>query len=405
MPLLLRDSLSGRDRTIHRNPRRPLRMYICGPTVYAPAHVGHARTYLFFDVLRRAIEAAGIPLRHAMNITDVEDKIFARAADLGLDWRSLARREERNFWADMRRLEVLPPDVAPRSSEHLDDIRGVVRALERRGRVVQRTDAAYYRPPRKPDPRNFPVGEAFAEHAVPEPGIDSTADSDEAREFVVWKRQAPPAPSWASPWGAGVPGWHLECYAMAEHHLGLPVDLHGGGVDLIFPHHYAENELALTLTNQRFAGCYLHTGFVTEGGAKMSKSRGGLVTIRDTVAEFGRETLRWYLLALPYNLSVEWNPLEAERARNEWMRLREVCRASLPHGAGGGVPIRELKRLVDDVHADILNRLGTNRAYDRLRGWLYRLDLAPDGRLPRGSLREARALYARLDRLLALGLS
>ncbi|MCI4350611.1 MAG: class I tRNA ligase family protein, partial [Thermoplasmata archaeon] len=296
MPLLLRDSLTGHDRTIRRNTRRPLRMYVCGPTVYAPAHVGHARTYLYFDVLRRAIESCGIPLRHTMNITDVEDKIVVRAQEQGVDWKTLSRREERSFWADMKRLGVKPPDVAPRSSEHIDEIRRVVAALERRGRVDKRDDAYYYRPPRTPDLRNFPVGESFARHVVPEPGVDSTADSDEAREFVVWKRQDPPLPSWPSPWGPGVPGWHLECYAMAGAHLGLPVDLHGGGVDLIFPHHYAENELALTLRDEPFAGCYLHTGFVTEGGTKMSKTRGSLVTIRSTVATLGREALRWYLL-------------------------------------------------------------------------------------------------------------
>ncbi|MCI4351714.1 MAG: class I tRNA ligase family protein, partial [Thermoplasmata archaeon] len=154
-----------------------------------------------------------------------------------------------------------------------------------------------------------------------------------------------------------------------------------------------------------FAGCYLHTGFVTEGGTKMSKTRGSLVTIRSTVATLGREALRWYLLGLPYNVSLEWDPVAAGRAQNEWRRLKEVCRASLPLGAGGGVPLRELRRVVDGVHADIFRRLGTNHAYDRLRAWLYRLDLSPDGRLPRGSLREARALYARLDRLLALGLA
>ena len=290
MDLLLRDTLSGRAQPVRRRPGRPVSLYVCGPTVYDGAHVGHARTYLFFDLVRRHLEAEGIPVRHVMNVTNFEDKIDARAAELGLGWRSLALREEAGFLRDLRDLRILTPHVQPRASAFVPQMTDVARRLARNGRVHRQGDEWLYSPPNRPAGANFLTGKELGSHAVEEPDHPFPLDDASAGEFMVWKLQDRPRPSWPGPWGRGTPGWHLECYAMAHELLGLPVDVHGGGTDLIFPHHYAENEVALALNHRPFARLFVHPGLVLWEGSKMSKSKGNLVPLRTSDAR-GRDRM------------------------------------------------------------------------------------------------------------------
>ncbi|HKS59353.1 MAG TPA: class I tRNA ligase family protein, partial [Thermoplasmata archaeon] len=264
MTLSFRDSLTGKVQPFRASKERAVAMYVCGPTVYDGAHVGHARTYLYFDVLRRYFQAIGQPVRHVMNITDFEDKITERAVSQGMHWAALARREERRFFADMAGFNILPPHIIPRSSEFVPAMIRLIRRLERTGRTYERGDSMFYRPPPESAGANFLIGAELRRHAVLEPGHAPPDVDATARDILLWRRQVPPAPSWESPWGRGAPGWHLECYAMASRHLGVPVDLHGGGLDLVFPHHYAENEIAREVSQTWFSHRFLHTAFVTE---------------------------------------------------------------------------------------------------------------------------------------------
>ncbi|MFY9717354.1 MAG: class I tRNA ligase family protein, partial [Thermoplasmata archaeon] len=318
MELRLDDSLSGRRRPVRRGDGPAVRLYVCGPTVYDAAHVGHARTYLYFDVVRRFLEAEGLPVRHVMNITDVEDKIDERAAALGSSPRALARREERAFLGYLDALSIRPPDAYPRASEYVPAMVAVGRALERTGRVHRTGDEWFYEPPTRPPGTNFLSGADLAAHAVAEPSHPFRSDRGDGRSFMIWKRQEPPRPSWKSPWGRGVPGWHLECFAMAERLLGVPVDLHGGARDLVYPHHYAENEVALELEGRPFSDVYLHCGFVLQHGSKMSKSIGNLVPLRTALAAVGPGALRWYLLDRPPADRLEWDARELTRAATEY---------------------------------------------------------------------------------------
>jgi cysteinyl-tRNA synthetase len=377
MDLVLRDTLSGTLRPVRRRRGHPLALYVCGPTVYDVAHVGHARTYLFFDVARRFLESEGVPVRHVMNVTDFEDKLDARAVQLGMPWRALARREERGFFRDLAALGVRPPRLRPRATAFVPQMVRVARRLERTGRVHRRGDEWIYTPPPRPAGENFPTDSQLATHAVTEPGHPFPERREEAGEFMVWRLQRPPKPSWPSPWGRGVPGWHLECYAMAERLLGIPVDLHGGGPDLIYPHHYAENEVGLALRGTRFSRVFLHTGFVLVGGDKMSKSTGNLIPLRTALDDVGAAPLRWYLLSTPPSQRLQWDSVALHRAAEEYTFVRETVRRWMR--AGGRGTASSVHRLAEGVRRDLATGLATDRAFDRIRTWTRAVQEANSG--------------------------
>jgi cysteinyl-tRNA synthetase len=400
MPLRLFDTLSGAMAPL-RTPRgRPFSLYVCGPTVYDGAHVGHARTYLYFDVVRRVLEGEGLRVRHVMNITDFEDKITDRAVSLGQSWQELALLEERKFILDLERLRVLAPQRRPRASQYVARMIQVVRTMERRGRARWQGDSLVYVPPARPDPRNFAIGAQLAEHAVAD-GEDVDVGRA-AREFLLWRRQLAPNASWSSPWGQGAPGWHLECYCMAQQLLGLPVDLHGGGVDLIFPHHYNENEVALTLRRTRFAHRYLHTAFVTDSGQKMSKSTGRFVPLRPMLEKYGPDALRLYLLAPSYRDGLEWDPVALRASAKDAHRLRRILGNSLPTGSGGGVPLRHLAAADRSIRTALLDGLRIGDAFQDLRDLADRLESDGRGQFPKGDRTAVRTTFERIDRRLGL---
>jgi cysteinyl-tRNA synthetase len=339
-----------------------------------------------------------------MNITDFEDKITERARSLGLSWRALARREESRFRADLAALRLLPPHQSPRASAFVPDMIRLVRRLEKLGRIVRDGDSWYYRTPAPHDPRNFPVGAELAKHAVPEPGQPAEALDMVPRDFLVWRRQEKPAASWASPWGNGAPGWHLECFTMAERHLRIPVDLHGGGNDLLFPHHYAENEIALAVYDEPFSRHFLHTAFVTEDGRKMSKSTGNLVPLRAALEKAGPDGLRWYLLSRPYNTRLEWDGRGLDAAVREFDFLKSRFLSAIPDGAGGGLDPREIDELTDRVKLRIADGFAVERGFGELSAYAERLGHDASGRFQRGSGPRVRKAFARLGELTGLSL-
>jgi cysteinyl-tRNA synthetase len=406
MPISFRDSLTGEAGPLERRPGRPLTMYVCGPTVYDQGHVGHARTYLYFDIIRRYLAAARVPVRHVMNITDYEDRVTVRAERLGLHWKTLARREEAKFLRDLRALHVLAPTVTPRATDFIPGMIRAIEDLERVGWVRRQDGSLIFDPDGRPgvlDGANFTIGEELAEHAVPEPGHPFPAGRP-AREFLLWKPQAPPQPSWPSPWGPGAPGWHLECFVMAEKYLGVPIDLHGGGLDLIYPHHFSENEIARALRRSLFARRFLHTGFVTQLREKMSKSRGNLVSIRTALDASGPDALRWYLLTSPYNARLEWEERDLAASVELVAELQKRCARSLPRGAGGSIPAERLETLHREIVEQIEQGLGVDRALGALRRWMAEIERDPRGQLEKGALARARRSYGAIERLLGLRL-
>jgi len=402
MPIRIHDTLSGRLTEIRRRPGRPLGMYVCGPTVYAPAHVGHARTYLYFDVLRRCLEADGMPVTHVMNITDFEEKIDRRAAALGITWQALTRREEAAFFRDLDVLGILRPTYRPRASAFIPRMVKVAARLEKTGRIREEDGVWYYCPPDRPRKENFPMGEQLAQHAVREPGHPFPATGAGMGDFMVWQRQDPPLPSWRGPWGRGMPGWHLECFAMAQEYLGTPVDLHGGGLDLIYPHHHAENEIALALTRHPFSRVFVHTAFVLQDGVKMSKSVGNLITIREALTEAGPGGLRWYLLSPRFSERLEWDPRAVRAASAEFARVRSTISRWLWGGLGGRTGSAAARRLAEGVRRALSDGFATDRALALVSAFAARIDRDPTGSVPSGERRSASAALVEIERRLGV---
>jgi cysteinyl-tRNA synthetase len=390
MNLTLEDTLSGGWRTVRPGASGAVALYVCGPTVYDLPHVGHARTYLYFDVARRFLEAEGLTVRHAMNVTDVEDKIDQRAAALGMTSRALARREETVFFHDLGDLGVRAPQFRPRASAFIPDMIRIARALERTGLVRRSGDEWIYEPPERTPGQNFPTGAQLARHAVPEAGHPFPTAGGGDRSILVWKLQPGARPSWSSPWGRGVPGWHLECFAMATRLLGVPVDLHGGGRDLVYPHHYAENEIGLALCRSRFSRTFLHTGLVLQNGAKMSKSTGNLVPLRTALARVGPGALRWYLLRPRYPERLEWSDRDLARSRDEYAGVRRAVRDWLAPGRGGRRSASRAEALAEAVRHDLAQGLRTDHVVPRLARFARELGRESSDRIARGDRGRAR---------------
>jgi cysteinyl-tRNA synthetase len=289
-------------------------MYVCGPTVYSAPHIGNARPAVVFDVLARLLRSR-YELTYARNITDVDDKINAAASASGLDIRALSSRYVDAYHDDMEALGVLPPDIEPRATDHIPEMIGMIEQLIGKahayvaeGHVLFRVKSfeAYGRLSRR-DSRELMAGAR----------VDVAPYKEEAGDFVLWKPSTPDLPGWDSPWGRGRPGWHLECSVMVAKHLGTTIDIHGGGNDLIFPHH--DNEIAQSTCahdGELFSRFWLHNGFVNVDHTKMSKSLGNILLVRELLEQVPGEAVRLALLNAHYRQPLDWSDsvlLEAKR--------------------------------------------------------------------------------------------
>ncbi|AEK72311.1 cysteinyl-tRNA synthetase [Thermococcus sp. 4557] len=296
-----------------------VRMYVCGPTVYDYTHLGHARTYVAFDVIRRYLEHRGYSVLMVMNFTDIDDKIIRRANETGEDPKELAERFLRLFLEDMEALKVKPADVYPRVTEHMDDIIEFVRKLQEKGYAYEGSDGVYFEVQRFKDYGKLSgiKLEELRKGARVEPGEGKKNPED----FALWKKAKPGEPKWESPWGEGRPGWHIECSTMSTKYLGESFDIHGGGNDLIFPHH--ENEIAQTeaCTGHEWVHYWLHTGFLMVNGEKMSKSLGNFVTIREMLERYNPEVIRLFILQRHYRSPLDYTEEGMEHAKNNLERL------------------------------------------------------------------------------------
>ncbi|TLZ48516.1 MAG: cysteine--tRNA ligase, partial [Methanobacteriota archaeon] len=278
----------------------PVRMYVCGPTVYAPSHMGHARSYVAFDVIRRYLEFLGHDVRCVVNLTDVEDPITRHAKELGIPPEALAAKFADEYLADMRALGVEDADAYPRVSGHIPEILAVAKDLVAAGKAYVVDGSVYLA---------VEGGFGFLTHTDPLACIVEDGDLGPRKhplDFAIWKPRKGDGPSWPSPWGPGYPGWHVECYAMARKHLG-GVDLHGGGRDLIYPHHESENVIARAHSGGDFARVWMHNGWLTLETEKMSKSLGNVVPIKDVLETVPGEVVRLCLAKIQYRENAEYD--------------------------------------------------------------------------------------------------
>ncbi len=323
MTIHLFNTLSGHIEPLLPMDGTTLRMYACGPTVYDYGHIGNFRTFLHVDVLRRALELNGTPVRHVMNITDVDDKIIRNATAAGLPIGDYTRRFEEAFFEDLASLSVERPTVVARATEHIPEMVALVERLEAEGLAYQTDDGSwYFRIADDPDYGKLSRKDFAGITDGARVEVDEY-DKDSARDFALWKAPKPGEHHWDAPIGAGRPGWHLECSAMALRYLGDSFDLHAGGEDLMFPHH--ENEIAQSegATHQTFARHWFHVRFLLVEGRKMSKSEGNFYTLRDLLLRgYKASAIRSLLISVPYGqqLNFTFEGLAAETAALDRLR-------------------------------------------------------------------------------------
>ncbi len=291
----------------------PVKMYVCGVTPYDNSHFGHAMSYIFFDVIRRYIKFAGYNLKYVQNVTDIEDKIINRANQRGISTTELAEKYTASFFADMDALNVIRPDITPKATEEVPKIIEVVTGLIEKGYAYRTPDGSVYFRVTK-DEDYGKLSRRTLDMMMAGARIEIGEQKEHPMDFALWKAAKPGEPSWDSPWGKGRPGWHIECTAMSMKYLGEQIDIHGGGQDLVFPHH--ENEIAQSESfsgKVPFAKYWMHNGFLQIGEEKMSKSLGNMLTIKDVLAKRSADAIRVFVLSSHYRspLSFTWEGLES----------------------------------------------------------------------------------------------
>lgn len=339
MTLVLHNTLSrAKEPFVPIDPTN-VRLYVCGPTVYDYAHIGNARPAVVFDVLARLLRRlyGEGHVTYVSNITDIDDKIIARSAESGEPIDRLTRRTEAQYFADMAALGVRRPDATPRATEHLPEMITLIEALLARGHAYAADGHVLFSVPSMADYGR--LSRHSRDELVAGARVEVAPYKRDPADFVLWKPSTDAQPGWPSPWGRGRPGWHLECSAMSERYLGTSFDIHGGGQDLIFPHH--ENEIAQSRCahpEASFARVWLHNGFLLSEGEKMSKSLGNFYTVHDLLQEFPGEAIRLALLASHYRQPLDFtrDGVRAAVARlDRWYRALE--HAGPTDGAGGSL--------------------------------------------------------------------
>ena len=329
-----------------------IRIYVCGVTVYDRSHIGHARTIVFFDVLNRYLKSKDISTYLVENFTDIDDKIINRSRTEGVDPNELATKYIRLYFEDFHALNVTDANIYPRATDHIDEIIQIISGLLAKDHAYLSTNGIYFRV------KSFAKYGKLSKKSITQLEAGARVEVDSSKEhpldFALWKFYSD-YPNFISPWGNGRPGWHIECTAMALKYLGSSIEIHGGGNDLIFPHH--ENEIAQSesYTGQALAKIWMHVGMVTINTEKMSKSLGNIVPIKDAVQKWGSNTIRLFCLSARYTKPLDYQDLLLKEAAQKWKQI-EVCVWELENWRGGS---SETKDSILDLCTQ------TERSFDR----------------------------------------
>jgi len=312
-----------------------VKMYVCGINPYDDAHIGHAMSYIFFDVVRRYLEFRGYKVKHVQNHTDIEDNIIVRANKLGVSVSELTQKFIKRYDEDMKALNVLPAHEYPRAMGEIDKMIEIVKGLIEKGYAYEVDGIVYFRVERVPDYGK--LSNRTLESMVAGARIDPGDAKENPMDFILWKESKPGEPSWDSPWGKGRPGWHIECSAMSLRYLGEIIDIHGGGQDVVFPHH--ENEIAQSesFTGKKpFVKYWLHNGLLLAGEEKGSRSLGNMITIREALKKYSADAIRVFILSSYYRSPITYTEEAIEAAEKGSDRLRQVIRSEVGGDETGG---------------------------------------------------------------------
>ncbi len=338
-----------------------VKIYACGPTVYNYIHIGNARPLCVFDVLRRYFEWRGYKVNFVQNFTDIDDKLIRKANEEGITVPQVAERFINEFWTDAKGLNVREATVHPRATENIEQIQGIISSLMENGYAYEAGGDVYYRAKKFGEYGKLSHQPLEDLEAGASERVDSGDVKEDPMDFCLWKGAKPSEPFWESPWGNGRPGWHIECSAMAGRYLGKTIDIHCGGLDLIFPHH--ENEIAQSeaANGCDFAHYWMHNGFINVDNHKMSKSLNNFFTVRDVADKFGYEPIRYFLISSQYRSPINYSVDIIEQAKNSLERLY-TCRDNIDFALktapeGGEVPsfVEERTNEFIDAMEDDLN--------------------------------------------------
>ncbi len=372
-------------------------MYVCGVTPYAESHVGHAMSYICFDVLRRYLEYRGYRVRHIQNFTDIDDRIIARAERLGVDIRELTKEMTDRYLEEMRALNVMPAHVYPYATEEIPAMVDMIEALIEKEYAYEVEGDVYYRVHSKEGYGQ--LSHRTIESMLAGARVEPNERKENPADFALWKAAKPGEPSWESPWGPGRPGWHIECSAMSLRYLGEQIDIHGGGEDLIFPHH--ENEIAQTEAytgKAPFVRYWLHNSWVKAGEEKMSKSLGNFISIGEALEHWPPDAIRLWVLTSHYRTPLVYTDEALSAAKRGAERLRVAARAQTTGGgeAVEAAPYRE--RFMEALDDDLNTAKGLAALFDLA----HEINRARDESRPTG---DAQAMLLELADVLGLTLT
>jgi len=346
------NTLSGRKEEF-RPEGEPVTMYVCGVTVYDDCHIGHAMSYVVFDVIRRYLEFKGYKVKYVQNFTDIDDKIINRAQQLGMPALELAEKYISEYFRDMDALNIKRADIYPRATEEIPKIIEVIQGLITKGYAYESGGSVYFRV------RSFPDYGKLSHQSLDEMisrGSPEEGEKESPLDFALWKATKPGEPSWSSPWGEGRPGWHIECSAMALRYLGDSFDIHGGGQDLIFPHHENEITQAESFTGVApFARYWLHNGLLQIGEDKMSKSLGNLITVKEALERCSPDAVRLFILGSHYRSPLTYSEEALEAAETGIERLRQAVRDRVETGGKAVLDSEPFKRRFTESMDDDFN--------------------------------------------------
>ncbi len=391
--LKIYNTLTGKKETFVPLYQGRIDMYVCGVTVYDVCHIGHARSAVVFDAIRRYFRHRGYDIRFVKNFTDIDDKIINRAASEGLPWDKVAEKYIKKYYEDMHRLGVADADLEPRATGHIKEIIEIIKGLVEKGHAYEIDGDVYFSVPSFPE-----YGKLSGRKKLEEMLAGARVEVDERKknpmDFALWKSSKEGEPAWDSPWGPGRPGWHIECSAMVLKHLGQTIDIHAGGADLIFPHH--ENEIAQSeaYTEKPFVRYWMHNGFITVNKEKMSKSLGNFFTIEEILQRFDPEAVRLFLLQTHYRSPIEFSNEPLEEAEHtlerfyqslerldDFLMLPEGKHESSPAGFDdeNGIIASFKKHFVQAMDDDFNTALAIGHIFELIKDINRFLDAKPAG--------------------------
>ncbi|WP_129671762.1 cysteine--tRNA ligase [Candidatus Chloroploca sp. Khr17] len=394
--MYLFNSLSRIKEPFHVPPDRPITLYVCGVTPYDTTHIGHARTFLVFDLLVRYLRWQGAEVRYCQNVTDIDDPLFERARRDGVSWQQLSEQQTDQLLTDYTGMNILMPTYFPRASEEIEAMLPMIQRLIELGHAYEVEGEVYFSI--KTDPEFGKMARMGYEELLALANQRGNKPHDPKKrdplDFVLWQRGQPDDPTWPSPWGMGRPGWHIECSAMSTRYLGDQIDIHGGGADLLFPHHPCEIAQTEPVTGKRpFVHIWMHAGLVWLDGEKMSKSRGNLVFARDALRAHGPNALRWYLLSQHYREDFDYSPT----AMPHYVQVAaDFIEAATSDGGSG--PELDLTPVLQEFDAAMADDLNTPAALALLHAMAGEIRVAAaDGRKVEAAVEEVR------DRAIMMG--